>query len=154
MSGPARITRRRALLGGVGVLAAAGGASAWALDRFVVDKPEVTNVTELESSVSPTSSTSTQAGISIKTWTSGSGSDLVTGYVADIRTSDATALRSAFAENTFGLTITANPSVIAEQVGAQLAINGDYHGFRDTGIVIRNGIAYRNAGARTGWAEP
>lgn len=33
-----------------------------------------------------------------------------------------------------------------------LAINGDYDGFRDTGIVIRNGVAYRDQGARQGWA--
>ncbi len=30
------------------------------------------------------------------------------------------------------------------------AINGDYYGFRDTGIVIRNGVVYRDEGARDG----
>lgn len=35
---------------------------------------------------------------------------------------------------------------------AIFAINGDYYGFRDTGIVIRNGVAYRDEGAREGFA--
>ena len=30
------------------------------------------------------------------------------------------------------------------------AINGDYYGFRDTGIVIRNGVVFRDEGARAG----
>ena len=45
-----------------------------------------------------------------------------------------------------------DPSTIASGVGAVLAINGDYYGFRDTGIVIRDGVAYRDAGARQGLA--
>jgi exopolysaccharide biosynthesis protein len=32
------------------------------------------------------------------------------------------------------------------------AINGDYYGFRDTGIVIRNGVVFRDEGARQGLA--
>ena len=32
------------------------------------------------------------------------------------------------------------------------AINGDYYGFRDTGIVIRNGVVFRDEGAREGLA--
>ena len=33
-----------------------------------------------------------------------------------------------------------------------LAVNGDYYGFRETGIVIRNGFVYRDEGAREGLA--
>ncbi|MBD3753104.1 MAG: phosphodiester glycosidase family protein [Micrococcales bacterium] len=33
---------------------------------------------------------------------------------------------------------------------AVFAINGDYYGFRDTGIVIRNGVVYRDEPAREG----
>lgn len=29
-----------------------------------------------------------------------------------------------------------------------LAINGDYDGFRDTGVVVRNGVVYRDEGTR------
>lgn len=66
--------------------------------------------------------------------------------------SDATALRSAFANDSFGLNITENTSDIAADRGAIFAINGDYYGFRDTGIVIRNGVIYRDDGAREGLA--
>ena len=72
--------------------------------------------------------------------------------MADITVSDATIVRSAFAGDEFGENIIANPSEIAQQAGAVLAINGDYYGFRDTGIVIRNGVAYRDKGARQGLA--
>mgnify|MGYP000860240113 CR=1 FL=1 len=73
-------------------------------------------------------------------------------YVADVQLTDATALRSAFAQNSFGENIVENPSAIAEDNGAVFAINGDYYGFRDTGIIIRNGVIYRDSGARTGLA--
>jgi exopolysaccharide biosynthesis protein len=66
--------------------------------------------------------------------------------------SDATIVRSAFADDEFGENIIAYPSTIAAQAGAVLAINGDYYGFRDTGIVIRNGVAFRDKGARQGLA--
>ena len=72
----------------------------------------------------------------------------MTYYVADITVSDATIVKSAFADDEFGTNIIANPSVIAKQAGAVLAINGDYYGFRETGIEIRNGIIYRDKGAR------
>ena len=156
MSHP-RLSRRGVLIGGVAALAAVGGGSSWALDRFVIDHPQVSNVSDLEAQASSTatSAPSVAAGeptIAVTTWTQGSGTDKVTGYVADVTTPDASFLRTAFAEDTFGTNIVADPSVIAAQVGATLAINGDYYGFRDEGIVIRNGIAYRDAGARTGLA--
>ena len=66
------------------------------------------------------------------------------------RSTDATALRSAFAQNQFGENIIENTSDIAADNDAVFAINGDYYGFRDTGIVIRNGVVYRDEGARAG----
>ena len=77
---------------------------------------------------------------------------MVTYYVATVDLSDATALRSAFANNQFGQSITDTTSSIAEDNDAIFAINGDYYGFRDTGIVIRNGVVYRDDGAREGLA--
>ncbi|MCB0885192.1 MAG: phosphodiester glycosidase family protein, partial [Propionibacteriaceae bacterium] len=53
---------------------------------------------------------------------------------------------------TYGENIIEEPSAIAQRVGATLAINGDYYGFRSEGIVIRNGIAFRDEGARDGLA--
>ena len=63
-----------------------------------------------------------------------------------------TIVRSAFADDEFGENIIAYPSTIAAQAGAVLAINGDYYGFRDSGIVIRNGVVFRDSGAREGLA--
>ncbi len=74
----------------------------------------------------------------------------MTYYVAEVTLGDATALRSAFANNQFGENITDLTSSIAEENDAVFAINGDYYGFRDTGIVIRNGVVYRDEPARTG----
>jgi exopolysaccharide biosynthesis protein len=74
----------------------------------------------------------------------------VTYYVADVVLGDATTLRSAFAKDEFGENITELTSSIAADNGAIFAINGDYYGFRDTGIVIRNGVVFRDEPAREG----
>ena len=160
--------------GGLALLLALGGGAAWALDRFVIAHVEVADVAAYEASqtggastssagsdsdsdsgsdsatVTDTTYTSGDAAITITSYTQGSGDDTVTYYAADITLSDATTLRSAFANNQFGENITALVSEIAEDNGAVFAINGDYYGFRDTGIVIRNGIVYRDEGARDG----
>ncbi len=146
-----RLSRRGLLLGGLGLATATS--SAWALDRYVIDHPQVTAVSEQESGDPDTSSSATASStIEVTTWIQGSGADLISGYIADVRLTDARLLRSAFADDTFGNNIIANPSVIAAQAGAELAINGDYYGFRDTGNVIRNGVAYRDQGVRIGLA--
>ncbi len=154
-------TRRALLLGGIGGLLTVGTGTAWALDRFVIEHVEVTNASGLQPDVTVASADtdgtatadtyrSDTASIGIAEHTRGSGADKLTWFVADITVSDATIVRSAFAQDEFGENIIANPSEIAAQVGAVLAINGDYYGFRDTGIVIRNGVAYRDRGARQG----
>lgn len=159
-----KISRRGLLAGGLGLLAAAGGAGGWALDRYVLDHVEVssassltaTNVVAAEADTSGAATgtgwTSDTATISIEKVVTGSGSAQVTHFVADVRVSDATIVRSAFAGDQFGENIIANPSEIAASVNAVLAINGDYYGFRDTGIVIRNGVTFRDKGARQGLA--
>lgn len=169
------MVERRTLLGTAAAvgLAAVGG-SAWALDRFVIDHPEVADASDYTglpgTQSSSTSETATQSvpatagevdglsytsgdrSLTISTHTSGSGSSSVVWFVADVILADATALRSAFAENTFGTNIIDYPSAIAGDVGALWAINGDYYGFRDTGIVIRDGVAFRDEPARQGLA--
>lgn len=67
-------------------------------------------------------------------------------YVAQIKTSLVTSLRTAFAKNAYGRNVTATTSETAESVGAILAINGDYYGAREKGYVIRNGVLYREDG--------
>ena len=132
------------------------------LNRYVLDHVEVANASSITASnaavaTAATSGTSTAtsyrsdtATVEITTVQTGAGSDTVTYFVADVRVSDATIVRSAFANDEFGQNIIANPSEIAADVGAVLAINGDYYGFRDTGIVIRNGVAYRDVGRPPG----
>ncbi|MCT9871900.1 phosphodiester glycosidase family protein [Paenarthrobacter aurescens] len=169
-------TRRAVVSAVLAVTLSAGGAAAWALDRFVIPHAQITNVSEYEASksgtaatnsttadassadttasavVTDTSYTSGDTGVTISTVTTGSGDDTVTYYVADVVLDDATTLKSAFAEDTYGENITETTSAIAEDHSAIFAVNGDYYGFRDTGIVIRNGVVYRDEGARQGLA--
>jgi exopolysaccharide biosynthesis protein len=147
----------------------AGGAAAWALDRFVFEHVEISDVAAYEASQggaaagvaadtgSPAETTDTSyasgdTNITISTVVTGSGDSTVTYYVADVVLDDATTLQSAFAENSFGENITETTSDIAADHNTVFAINGDYYGFRDTGIVICNGVVYRDDGARQGLA--
>ncbi len=102
--------------------------------------------------ITETSYTDGDTSITITEHVVGSGSDQTIYYVADIQVSDVTQLLSAFADNQFGLNITQDTSAIAEDNNAIFAINGDYYGFRESGILIRNGVIYRDGGARTGVA--
>jgi exopolysaccharide biosynthesis protein len=166
--------RRAVVAGAVALTLSAGGATAWALDRFVVQHVEISDVSAYEASQAGTSTgatadtatdsngstavttdtsyTSDSSNITISTVTTSSGDSTVTYYVADVVLDDATTLQSAFADNSFGENITETTSAIAAANGAVFAINGDYYGFRDTGIVIRNGVVFRDEGARQGLA--
>lgn len=166
---------RRAVFGGaLGLVLSAGGATAWALDRFVIEHVEISDVAAYEASaaasdpgttagatatspaaagvVSDNSFTSANASLTVSKTTSGSGDDTVTYYTARLDLNEATALKSAFAQNSFGENITETTSAMAQDHDAIFAINGDYYGFRDTGIVIRNGVPFRDAGSREGLA--
>ncbi len=65
-------------------------------------------------------------------------------YVADVTVSDASDLKTALADNTYGRNITDTTSDMAANNNAILAINGDYYGARQSGYVIRNGKIYRD----------
>lgn len=90
--------------------------------------------------------------IHIKEETTGSGSQKITYFVADVILQDASDLRSAFAENKFGRNIVEDTSKIAKDNQGIFAINGDYYGFRGDGVLIRNGQLYRDVPARTALA--
>lgn len=66
-------------------------------------------------------------------------------YVANIVIKDASLLKTAFANNSFGRNIKDTTSNMAEDNNAILAINGDFYGFRDSGYVLRNGELYRSS---------
>lgn len=65
-------------------------------------------------------------------------------HVADVQIKNASYLKTAFANNSYGKNITAKTSEIAENVGAILAINGDYYGVQESGFVLKNGVIYRD----------
>jgi exopolysaccharide biosynthesis protein len=65
-------------------------------------------------------------------------------YIADIQVSDPAYLKTAFADSTYGRNIKQTTSDIAEANDAIFAVNGDYYGFRNSGYVLRNGVAYRS----------
>jgi exopolysaccharide biosynthesis protein len=161
---PKRRLGRSVVAGVAALVLAAGGGSAWAVNRYVVDHVQIADVAAYEAAqsaggadspggtVSGDTYTSDDATVTVSTHTTGSGTSTVTYYVADVVLTDATRLRSAFANNEFGTNIVENTSAIAGDNDAVFAINGDYYGFRDTGIVIRNGVVYRDEGARQGLA--
>lgn len=165
-TGRRRVIARRSLIGGgIAALAGAGGSAAWAYDRFLREKVAVDSVSAAEeeagtaTAAAATSSdgsftedgyTSSTTTLTVTTTSTGSGSDTVTYYAAEIEVSDASIVRTALAEDSFGQNITALPSDMAADVDAVLAINGDYYGFREDGIQIRNGVLYRDEPAREG----
>lgn len=71
--------------------------------------------------------------------------DKITYYCADIYIRNINYLKAAFADNTFGTGHSEWPSRLAAQNNAIIAINGDYYGARQTGLVIRNGQLFRDA---------
>ncbi len=159
-------TRRAFLVGGLSALTLTTGGGAWALDRYVVDHVEVADASAYEASrgsagaeldtsqavVTDDSWSADGTTVTVREVTTGSGSQTVTYFVADLVLSDATVLRSAFAGDSFGTNIIDETSDIAQENGAIFAVNGDYYGFRDTGMVIRNGVVWRDSGVREGLA--
>ncbi|WP_243075494.1 phosphodiester glycosidase family protein [Microbacterium sp. SS28] len=158
-----RRIRNSLIAGGLAVVLVGGGGAAWAVDRFLVEHVEISDVSayeaenqattaEAEPDTGAATDTTTQSdtSVTVSQVVTGTGADTVTYYVADVVLGDATDLRSAFAKDQFGENITETTSAIAADNDALFAINGDYYGFRDTGIVIRNGVVYRDEGAREG----
>lgn len=171
---PRKYKRRRRVIAAstLSVALAAGTGTAWALNRYVIDHVEISNVKEYEAkqqasasnaaknysssgvktTVTDSSYTGANGTVKVEQIATGSGDSTVTYYVATAKLTDATALKSAFANNQFGRNITQKTSTIASNNNAIFAINGDYYGFRNSGIVIRNGVVYRDDGARAGLA--
>ena len=67
----------------------------------------------------------------------------ITYCLADIYVRDITCFQSALARNTYGSGFRDSISDMALLNGALLAINGDYYGNTNEGVVIRNGVIYR-----------
>ena len=65
-------------------------------------------------------------------------------HIAEIWIPDASYLRTALAQDTYGRNIKQTVAEMAEENNALIAINGDYFGFRYGGYVIRNSVLYRD----------
>lgn len=65
-------------------------------------------------------------------------------YVADVKLSDSSYLKTALAYDSFGTNVTEATSSMAGNSNAILAVNGDYYGADRSGYVIKNGVIYRN----------
>jgi len=65
-------------------------------------------------------------------------------YVADIYIADISCIETVFAKDTFGRGYTEWLPNLAERTQSVVALNGDYYGTRDSGVVIRNGELFRN----------
>ena len=64
-------------------------------------------------------------------------------YLADIYVRDITCFQSALARNTYGSGFRDSIADMALLNNALVAINGDYYGNTNEGVVIRNGVIYR-----------
>lgn len=132
-------------------------------DRYLIEHIEATNtsvayvqeketveVSEKEPVISDMSYVSDSKTINITKNTIQTSNGNVNYYVADVYLKDTTDLISGFAKDSYGTNIIEVPSLIAQNNNAIFAINGDYYGFREDGIMIRNGVIYRDEGVRTG----
>ena len=88
-----------------------------------------------------TSYTSPNISISVEEITTPDGR--ITYYLADIYVKDIESFQSALARNTYGTGFRDDIADMAQSAGALIAINGDYYGNTNEGVVIRNGVIYR-----------
>lgn len=122
------------------------------LDTFVIPKslssvtPIVVEESNSKATITDTSYEDENIEINIETIQKYN----TTYYVADIQVSDASYLKTALAEDTYGRNIKGTTSEIAEAHNAILAVNGDYYGFRNSGYVLRNGTLYRDTATSNG----
>ena len=104
------------------------------------------------SSTTESSSSTASAAVSENSYSDGNISITITEYreydtsiyVADVTVTDASYLKTAFAQATCGKNVTEKTSTIASESNAILAINGDFYGAQNSGYVIRNGVIYRD----------
>lgn len=65
-------------------------------------------------------------------------------FVEDIYVRNIECIRSIFAKDTFGRSVTESVLTMSERAGAVAAVNSDFYSFSSTGVVIRNGVLYRD----------
>lgn len=65
-------------------------------------------------------------------------------YIADVYIRYLDNFQSAFAKGEYGKNIIERPETTAANNNAIFAVNGDYYGIRDNGIIVRNYVLYRD----------
>ena len=109
--------------------------------QMVLDDGEMTDIeppfTE-ETVITDRSYTSPSVAVELSTVSEGK----VTYHIADIRIKDVSLLKTAFAKDTYGRSISEETPSMAERNNAIVAINGDYYGASSYHVAIRNGICY------------
>lgn len=65
-------------------------------------------------------------------------------YIADVYIRYLDNFKSAFAKGEYGKNIIERPETTAANNNAIFAVNGDYYGIRDNGIIVRNYVLYRD----------
>ncbi len=68
----------------------------------------------------------------------------VTYFVADVWVKNIESFRTVLAKGEYGRNFHELPAKMAKDSGATFAVSGDYYGARDKGVVIRNGVLYRD----------
>ena len=85
----------------------------------------------------------TSPGISVTVTEETLDGGRITYYLADIYLKDVTSFQTALAKNTYGSGYRDGIADMAAMTGALVAVNGDYYGNTNEGVVIRNGVIYR-----------
>ena len=143
--------------GGTGNTAASGAGNAVADNSGTGGSTVTENQTVADTDSESTTTTGNTAVTTEKTVTDSSYSDgninitittlrknNTTVYVADVKLSDSSYLKTALAYDSFGTNVTETTSSMASNNNAILAVNGDYYGADRSGYVIKNGVIYRN----------
>ncbi len=68
-------------------------------------------------------------------------------HLADVYVKNVTEIRTAFAGGAFARGCADSVLNMAAENGAVFAVSGDYYGIRERGIVVRNGVVYRDTKA-------
>ncbi len=68
----------------------------------------------------------------------------VTFYIADVLVQDVTLLKTAFAKGEYNLGGVKSMEAIAKNSNCIVAISGDFARWHDNGLIIRNGVVFRN----------
>lgn len=85
--------------------------------------------------------------IEVSRHTTGEGGDIITYYVADVKVRSALSIKTAFANDTYGVGYYERIKSMAERHGAVFAVSGDFYGAFGSkeainSLVIRNGTVY------------